>query len=109
MPAPAEGIDEENVVGEGNHGVVHDVGVFQVDGAVLDVVAGVEEQLSVSVELQGLGRLVDLVGPLEIFGSSLSQFSLRSVYDFVQILHLSESSSGLESQLFISPGSLGKH
>ena len=53
LPTPAERIDEEHVPREGNHAVVHAVGVLQVDGAVLDVVAGEEKQLSLSVELQG--------------------------------------------------------
>ena len=51
LPGPAEGIDEEDVECEGDEGVVHNVGVLEVNSAVLDVVAGVKEELTITVEL----------------------------------------------------------
>lgn len=50
LPGPAEGIDEEDVECEGDEGVVHNVGVLEVNSAVLDVVAGVKEELAITVE-----------------------------------------------------------
>lgn len=43
LPRPGEGIDEEDVEGKGDGAVVHAVGVFQINSAVFDVVAGVEK------------------------------------------------------------------
>lgn len=61
MPRHAKGIHEEQVPGKGDGGVVHAVGVLEVDGRVLDVVARIQKKLSLSVELECLGRLVNLV------------------------------------------------
>ena len=73
LPAPGEGIDKEDVPTEWNEGVVHNVGVLQVDDGVLDVVAGVDQHLTLAVEFHGLRRLVHLVRALQILCSSLSQ------------------------------------
>ena len=99
LPAPTERIHEKDVPRQRNHGIVHHVGVLEVYCAVLDVVAGVEKQLSVPVELYGLRRLVDLVSSLQILCSSLSQLSLRSVHDLVQVLDLPKASRGLNNNL----------
>ena len=66
-----------------------------------DIVAGVQEQLSVPVELQGARGLVHFVCPLQIFSSSLSQFSLSSVHDLMQVLRLSEVPLGGLGELLL--------
>ena len=91
LPGPAEGVNEEDVVGEGDEGVVHAVWVLQVNRAVLDVIAGVQEQLTVAVELESLRGLVDLVCALEVLSGTLGQLCLRCPHDFVQVLDLAET------------------
>ena len=76
LPAPTERIHEKDVPRKRDHCIVHDVGVLQVNGAVLDVVAREEKQLSVSVKLDCLRRLVNLVSPLQILRSSLCKLCL---------------------------------
>ena len=39
-----------------------DVGVVEVDVGIFDGVAGVEEDLALAVELDGVGRFVDPIG-----------------------------------------------
>lgn len=57
-PVPAEGVHEVPVDGEGDERIVHNVRVFEVDDRVLDVIARVEQDLSLSVEFNRLGRLI---------------------------------------------------
>jgi hypothetical protein len=90
LPAHSEGIAEENVPGEGNQTVVHAVRVLEIDGRVFDVVTRVEQKLTLAVELDRLGRLVDLVGALKVLGGTLGEFDLRRVDDLVEIVYLSE-------------------
>ena len=95
LPGPAEGVDEEGVVGQGDEGVVHTVGVLEVHGAVLDVVARVQKQLTITVELQGVRWLVNFVCALEILSGTLGQLSLGGPDDFMEVLNLAETSGGL--------------
>ena len=46
--------------------VTEDIGIFKVDGFVLDRVAGVDKNLSFSVEFDSVGGLVDSVGDDDI-------------------------------------------
>ena len=64
LPAHPERVHEENVPRQGNQTIVHAVRVLEIDGRVFDVVAGIEQKLTLAVELDGLGRLVDFVGSL---------------------------------------------
>lgn len=90
LPAPEEGVHEEDVPAERHQAVVHDVRVLQVDGRVLDVVAGVEEQFTLTVEFDRLAWLVDTISAFEVLFRSLGQLALRSVNDLVQVVDLTE-------------------
>lgn len=57
----------------------------------LDVVAGVEQKFTLTIEGQCVARLVDLVGSLEVLLRTLCQFSLSSPHDFVQVVDLTET------------------
>jgi len=83
LPAPVEGVDEEKVPRERNQGIIHAVRIFQVDCAMLDVVARKQQHLTFSVEFKGVGGLVNLFRPFQIFFSSLSQLSLGSVDNLI--------------------------
>ena len=61
----------------------------------LDVVAGVQKQLTFAVELEGLRWLIDFICALEILGGTLGQLCLRGPHDLVQVLHLAEVTLGL--------------
>ena len=99
LPRPEEWVDEEHVPGEWHQAIIHAVGVLEVDGGVLNVVARVQKQFTLSVELDGLGRLIDTVGSLEVLLSTLGKLSLRSVDDLVQVVDLTE----------VALGSFGQH
>ena len=88
-------VDEEGVVGQGDEGVIHTVGILEVDCAVLDVIARVQKQLTITVELQGVRWLVYFVCALEILSSTLGQLSLRGPDDFMEVLNLAETSGKL--------------
>lgn len=60
----------------------------------LDVVAGVEQELTLTVESKSFGWLVNLVSAFEVLLRTLSQFSLGGPHDFVQVVHLSEATRG---------------
>ena len=90
LPGPEEGVDEEDVPGEGHEAVVEAVRVLEVNGRVLDVVARVQKQFSLSVEFHRLGWLVHSVCPFQILLSTLSQFRLSCVNHFVQVVDLTE-------------------
>lgn len=90
LPAHTERVAEENVPGEGNQTVVHDVRVLEIDGRVFDVIARVEQKLTLTVELDCLGGLVDLIGALKVLGGTLGEFDLGGVHDLVEIVYLSE-------------------
>jgi len=92
LPGPAEGVHEEDVEGKGQHLIVHHVGVLQVHCAVLDVVARVNEQLTITVEFKGLRWLVYFIRTFKVLSSTLSKFSLCSPHDLVEILNLTEAS-----------------
>lgn len=92
LPGPAEGVDEEDVPGQGDQGVIDHVGVLKVDGRVLDVVAGVDQEFTITVEFKGLRWLVHLICAFQILGRTLSELSLCCPYDLVQILNLAEAS-----------------
>jgi hypothetical protein len=92
LPRPEEGVDEEHIPREGHQTVVHAVGVLEVDDGVFDVVARVHQQLTLSVEFNGLGWFVDFVGTLEVLLGSLRKLRSGSVDDFVQVVHLTEGS-----------------
>ena len=66
-----------------------------------DVITGIEEHLSLSVEFESMGRLVNFVSPFQILACSLSQLSLSSVDNFVQVLSLSEASALKGHYLFL--------
>ena len=57
----------------------------------LDIVARVEQQFTLTIEGQSVARLVDLVGSFEVLLGTLSQFSLGSPDDFVQVVDLTET------------------
>ena len=59
----------------------------------LDVVARVQQQFSLSVELERLRGLVDLIGSLQVFVRALGKFELVRVNHFVQIIDLSKGPS----------------
>lgn len=102
LPRPSEGIDEESVVCQGDESVIHYVRVLQVDCAVLNVVARVDEQLTITVKLEGLRGLINLISALEVLCGTLGQLSLRSPHDFVQVLDLTETALRLLNQRGIS-------
>jgi len=54
LPVHVERVYYVEIDAEGNCHVVHAVGVLEVDGGILDIVAGVEQQLSLSVEFNRL-------------------------------------------------------
>jgi len=54
MPCPREWIDKENVVSKRNHSIIHYIRIFQVDSAILDVIARVDKELSISVKFKSL-------------------------------------------------------
>ena len=56
----------------------------------LDVITAVQKELTLSIELNGLGWLVDTVCALEVFLGTLSKFSLSCVDNFVQVVDLTE-------------------
>ena len=76
LPRPHEGVHEEDVPGERHQAIVHAVGVLEVDGRVLDVVARVEKQFTLSIEFDGLRRFVDTIGALEVLLGTLGQLCL---------------------------------
>lgn len=92
IPTPREWINKEDIPGEGDKHIIHAVGVLQIDSAMLDVVAGVDQQFSIPVELNSLRWLVHLVRPFKILGSSLSELSLGCVNNLMQVLSLSKIS-----------------
>lgn len=57
----------------------------------LDVVTGVEEQFTLTIEGQCVARLVDLVSSFEILLGTLCQFSLGGPDDLVQVVNLAEA------------------
>ena len=61
----------------------------------LDVVARVEQQLTLSVEFNCLRWLVDTIGALKVFLGTLGQLSLRRVHNLVQIVNLTELALGV--------------
>ena len=90
LPRPEEGVHEEDVPAEGHEAVVHDVGVLEIDGRMLDVVARVEKQLTLTVEFNGLAGLVDAIGALEVLVGTLGELGLGRVNDLVQVVDLAE-------------------
>jgi len=104
LPGPAEGVNEEHVEGEWDGTVVHDVGVLEVDCGVLDIVAGIQEQLSLAVELECLRWLIYLISALEVLRGTLGQFGLCSPDDLVQVLHLAKVTLGLVHKSGLSLG-----
>ena len=71
MPRPHEWVDGEDVPGEGHQAVVHAVGVLQIDGRVLNIVATVQEKLTLSVEFDRLRWLVDTISSFEVLFGTL--------------------------------------
>jgi len=57
---------------------------------VLNIVARVEKQLTLSVKLNRLRRFVHAIGTLKVLFSSLLQLSLGSVHNLVQVIDLAE-------------------
>ena len=57
-----------------------------------DIIARIEQDLTFSIELEGLRGLVDFVCPFQVFGSSLVQFPLSGEDNLVQVVDLFESS-----------------
>ena len=92
LPGPAERVDEEKIPCDGDHGVIHHEGVLQVDGTVLDVIAGVQKELTITIEFKGLRWLVHFIRAFKVLSSTLSKFSLCSPNDLVEILNLTEAS-----------------
>ena len=97
LPVPHEGVDEEQVPGEWHHGHLSAVWILEINGTVFNVVATPKEQLSLTVELKGLGWLVDLISSFQILGGSLGQFGLGSVDDLMEVVHLTERARWLTS------------
>jgi len=91
LPGPGEGVHEEKVVGQGDEGVVHHVGVLQVHCAVFYVIARVQKELTIAVEFKSLRWLVDFVCSLQILSGTLSKLSLCCPNDFVEVLDLTEA------------------
>ena len=98
LPRPPKGVNEEDVVGKRDEGVIHAIRVLQVHCAVLDVIAGVEEELTIAVELEGLRGLIHFVCALEVLSRTLGQLCLSRPHDLVQVLHLTETPLGLLHQ-----------
>ena len=91
MPRPGEGVDEEYVVSQRDEGIVHNIGVFQVDSAVFYVIARVQKEFTIAVEFKSLRWLVNFVCSLEILSGTLSKLSLCCPDDFVEVLNLAEA------------------
>ena len=66
LPGQAEGVKVEHVDGERKRHIVHYVRVLQVNLAVLHVVAAKQQQLTFTVELNGLRGLVHFVCSLQV-------------------------------------------
>ena len=64
LPWPHERVDKEHIPRERDHSNLGAVRIFEVDGAMLDVVAAPQKQFTVSVELERLGWLIHLVSSL---------------------------------------------
>lgn len=92
LPRPGEGIDEEDIEGEGDEGIVHHIRILEVNSTILNVIAREQEELTITVELESLRWLINLIGSLQILSSTLSQLSLICPDDFVQVLDLAEPS-----------------
>jgi len=65
----------------------------------LDVVARVKQQLTLSIKLKRVAGLIHFFCPLEIFGAALGELSLGGVNDFVQVVDLSEATALLLVQI----------
>lgn len=76
--------------------LTEDVGVFEVDGFILERVGGVEEGLSCAVELDGVGRLVDAVGldHHRLFFQLLSDHSHVLLVHVLDVVHRHPRSVG---------------
>ena len=59
----------------------------------LDVIARVKKKLTLAIEFNGLARLVDTIGALEVLLSTLGELSLISVNNLVQVVDLTELAS----------------
>ena len=94
---PHKGVHKEDVPTEGHQTVIHAVGVLKVDRRVLDVVAAVYKELTLSVEFNRLRWLVDTISSFEVLFGTLGQFSLSSVDDFVQVVDLAELALGVSA------------
>ena len=92
LPRPHERVHEEEVPGERHQAIIHAVGVLEVDRRVLNVVATIEQELTLTVELNGLGWLIDAVGTLEVLLGTLGKLSLGRVDDLMQVVDLAELS-----------------
>ena len=92
LPSHTEGVHEEDVPTEGHSAVQQHIGVLEVNGRVLDVVACVEQEFTLAVEGHSLAWLVDLIGALKILLGTLGQLSLSCVHDLVKVVNLAEAS-----------------
>ena len=54
LPRPVERVDEEQVPTEGHRAIVQAVGIFEVDGRVFDIIAAVEQEFTLAIELDRL-------------------------------------------------------
>ena len=65
----------------------------------LDVVARVKQQLTLSIKLKRVAGLIYFFCPLEVFGATLGELSLGGVNDLVQVVDLSEATALLFIQI----------
>lgn len=61
----------------------------------LNIVATVQEKLTLSVEFNRLRWLIDTISSFEVLLGTLGKFSLSSVDNLVQIVHLAELTLGI--------------
>ncbi len=65
----------------------------------LDVVAGEDQHLPLSIELKRVAWLVNLFCPLKVLRAALGELGLGGVNDFVQVVDLPESAALLLEQI----------
>ena len=60
----------------------------------LDVVAGVEKALTLTIELNSMRGLVDTISPFKVLLRTSSKLTLSSVDNLMQVVHLTEAALG---------------
>ena len=60
----------------------------------LDIVAGVEKALTLTIELNSMRGLVDTISPFKVLLRTSSKLTLSSVDNLMQVVHLTEAALG---------------